>query len=350
MSDENSGCTVVLALAGIAVGIYLISKLFAIIIVGVGIIAKFFVYLGYNFIFFTDNLILIDAINPIIVWGIIGLLIGATVGIIIATKKYKLSKNLILYPITVFVLFLSIMGFVNRPWQYNKANYTSNINNANGSPSAPIKNSNSTEIQQPVVKQKKLPQSTSSKSARVIVDDFLALKVAPNINSKRILKINKNEVVNIISKTSTCETIENIYGCWYKIMYNGTEGYGFGGYLSVEESMLGNQSIVDEYIGTIGEKEFRLLIEKVDGENVEGFNITGTNKRPIKGRIEKKWTKPNKVGGDFTIFNLILKEPGDDKWDGEFDIDLWISDQERKGEGIWKSFNGKLDHDIKIKG
>ncbi len=116
-----------------------------------------------------------------------------------------------------------------------------------------------------------------------------------------------------------------------------------------ESSMTENQFIIDTYLGTIGNKDFKLFIEKVDGESVEGYNVTGTNRRPIKGRIVNKWTEPTGLGGNYTIFKLILTEPGDDKWDGEFNIDLWISDIGRHGKGNWKSFNGKLERNINIK-
>jgi len=116
-----------------------------------------------------------------------------------------------------------------------------------------------------------------------------------------------------------------------------------------QSSVAENQFIVDTYLGTIGNKDFKLFIEKVEGENVEGYNVTGTNKRPVKGKIVNKWTEPTGLGGDYTVFKLILTEPGDDKWDGEFNIDLYISDQGRSGKGSWKSFNGKLEHNIVIK-
>lgn len=116
-----------------------------------------------------------------------------------------------------------------------------------------------------------------------------------------------------------------------------------------QSSMIENQFIIDTYLGSIGNKDFKLFIEKVDGENVEGYNVTGINRRPVKGRIVNKWTEPTGLGGDYTVFKLILTEPGDDKWDGEFNIDLYISDQGRSGKGSWKSFNGKLEHNIVIK-
>ena len=116
-----------------------------------------------------------------------------------------------------------------------------------------------------------------------------------------------------------------------------------------QASMIENRSIVDTYLGTIGGKDFKLFIEKVEGDNVEGYNVTGTKSRPVKGRIVNKSSKPTGLGGSFTIFKVILTEPGDDNWDGEFTIDLWISDIGRHGEGNWKSFNGKLEHIITIK-
>ena len=115
-----------------------------------------------------------------------------------------------------------------------------------------------------------------------------------------------------------------------------------------QSSMIKNQFIVDTYLGTIGNKNFKLFIEKVEGENVEGYNVTGTNRRPVKGRIVNKWAERTGLGGEYTVFKLILTEPGDDKWDGEFNIELYISDQGRSGKGSWKSFNGKLEHNIVI--
>jgi|CZKF01.1.fsa_nt_gi hypothetical protein len=114
-------------------------------------------------------------------------------------------------------------------------------------------------------------------------------------------------------------------------------------------SMIKNQFIADTYLGTIGNKDLKLFIEKVDGDNVEGYDVSGSVRRAVKGRIVNKWTKPTGLGGNYTVFKLVLTEPGDEKWDGEFNIDLSISDIDRHGEGSWKSFNGKLEHNISIK-
>ena len=117
----------------------------------------------------------------------------------------------------------------------------------------------------------------------------------------------------------------------------------------IQSTMIENQIIVDTYIGTIGIKDFKLCIEKVDSVNVEGYNVTGKNKRPVKGRIVDIRTEANELGGNYAIFKINLTEPGDDKWDGEFNIELWISDNDRHGNGSWKSYNGKLERQIVIK-
>lgn len=110
-----------------------------------------------------------------------------------------------------------------------------------------------------------------------------------------------------------------------------------------------NKFLEDSYIGKIGNKDFKLFIENINGDRITGYNVTGTNKRPIKGKVVNKWTKKGTLGENQTVFKLILSEPGDDKWDGEFNIELTISDATRYGNGTWSSYNGKLNRNITIK-
>lgn len=113
--------------------------------------------------------------------------------------------------------------------------------------------------------------------------------------------------------------------------------------------MIENQFLVDTYLGTIGDKDFKLFLEKVNGERVEGHDVAGTNRRPVTGRIVSKRLEPTGLGKHYTVFKLILTEPGDDEWDGEFNLDLWISDVGRHGEGRWTSFNGRLDRTVTLR-
>ena len=118
--------------------------------------------------------------------------------------------------------------------------------------------------------------------------------------------------------------------------------------VSVAPSVIDNQFLVDTYLGTIGDKDFKLFIETVKGDRVEGHDVAGTNRRPVSGRVVSKRVEPTGLGGHYTVFKLILTEPGDDKWDGEFNLDLWISDIGRHGEGSWKAFNGQLERSVRI--
>lgn len=78
-------------------------------------LSKTFVYLGFNLFLVTDNLLKFESANPVILWGLLGLLIGSIFGVMIAIKRYKLSKTLILYPLSITVLAIVILSFINKP-------------------------------------------------------------------------------------------------------------------------------------------------------------------------------------------------------------------------------------------
>ena len=113
-----------------------------------------------------------------------------------------------------------------------------------------------------------------------------------------------------------------------------------------QSTMIENQFIVDTNVGTIGDKNFKLFIEKVDMESVEGYNVTGSNSRPVKGRIVNKWTEPTGLSGNYTIFKLILTEPGDDKWEGElistFGYQIKVDMVKEVGNLLMENLNAKL--------
>lgn len=78
-------------------------------------LTKAFVYLGFNVFLFTDNLLKFESVNPIVLWGVLGLLMGSIFGVIIAIKKYRLSKVLVVYPLSITILAIVILSFVNKP-------------------------------------------------------------------------------------------------------------------------------------------------------------------------------------------------------------------------------------------
>src|SRR5436190_10633626 len=77
-------------------------------------LSKTFVWLGFNLFLFTDSLFKLESANPLLLWGLLGLFIGSIFGVIVAVKKYKLSKILILYPSTVTLLIIILFYFINR--------------------------------------------------------------------------------------------------------------------------------------------------------------------------------------------------------------------------------------------
>jgi len=120
----------------------------------------------------------------------------------------------------------------------------------------------------------------------------------------------------------------------------------------VNETWTTEHSLVfGSYTGTIGEKRFTLKFESVSGNKVKGYNVTGNNRRPVEGVFtETHGSFDNDGNGKdmvvTNIYDLILKEPGTDKWDGEFKLRIELCDWFDEGKGTWKSYNGKLNRTI----
>ena len=68
--------------------------------------------------------------------------------------------------------------------------------------------------------------------------------------------------------------------------------------------------------GEMNGKALTVVIEKVDGNNVTGYNILGSNRRDLTGTFtEGIWDQTCSEA-----FEATLSEPGDDEWDGVFTI------------------------------
>jgi len=55
------------------------------------------------------------------------------------------------------------------------------------------------------------------------------IRNAPNRNSEVIAIVNMGEIVEILEKINITETINDVWGYWYKIKYKNVTGYTFGG-------------------------------------------------------------------------------------------------------------------------
>lgn len=74
------------------------------------------------------------------------------------------------------------------------------------------------------------------------------------------------------------------------------------------------------------ENKITISIEEITGEEVKGHSIVAGNYRPFNGVISESDSE----------FTLNLKEPGDDKYDGSFQITMKKNQKNLKGK--WKAF------------
>ncbi len=82
------------------------------------------------------------------------------------------------------------------------------------------------------------PTTSSNNSntitARIIAKDGLHLRNQPNSNGMVLLIVPYNETVSILDENGNNETISGQTANWYKVNYNGTEGWLWSGYLQQE--------------------------------------------------------------------------------------------------------------------
>ncbi|HZG24316.1 MAG TPA: hypothetical protein VEZ17_07045, partial [Chitinophagaceae bacterium] len=112
MKKGRSGRQILLIVIGIFLALYVLYHLLI-------WCAKASVYLGYNLFFYLDNLFTITPLNPLISWGIFGFFLGIIFGVLIAIKKYRLSKRLVFFPLAFFVVLLATMALINQPANYS---------------------------------------------------------------------------------------------------------------------------------------------------------------------------------------------------------------------------------------
>lgn len=78
------------------------------------------------------------------------------------------------------------------------------------------------------------PYQYSGQTARVISTKGLNLRDQPSSKGKILQTIRHNEIVGIIDTNGYSETISGKTANWYKINYEGTVGWLWGGYLQIQ--------------------------------------------------------------------------------------------------------------------
>ncbi len=158
------------------------------------------------------------------------------------------------------------------------------------------------------------------------------------------------DLVNyVVNGTSQFESVETQYR-EEEVIEHSEQGYS---------SMVGSEAVMlGEWKGTMDDKKITIVIENVNGNKISGYNMVGTNKRPIQGTFTPGYWAVTCSSS----FDAVLNEPGDDKWDGVFTISfVGYQDEDETDEGdldcvgplkgveaqgTWKSNNGKLNREI----
>jgi hypothetical protein len=116
--------------------------------------------------------------------------------------------------------------------------------------------------------------------------------------------------------------------------------------------------MIGTWKGNLGGKSVTVVIEKINNNTITGYNVIGTNKRGLKGTFSKgNWDESCSIA-----YDVVLAEPGDDKWDGVYKIKFIGYNAKETADGIecvgkfigaeangtWKSNNGKLKKELQL--
>lgn len=112
--------------------------------------------------------------------------------------------------------------------------------------------------------------------------------------------------------------------------------------------------------GEMSGKDLTIVIEKIDGNEIFGYNTLGDNRRELTGTFtDGDWDQSCSKA-----YEATLNEPGDDEWDGVFTIKFVGYEDEKENEdggldcdgnlkgseamGDWKPNNGKAAKDFQL--
>lgn len=71
-------------------------------------------------------------------------------------------------------------------------------------------------------------------------------------------------------------------------------------------------NLIGSYVGPFGDNKITLLITRISNDTIEGRSVVGGNDRPYSGTIKLLDNK----------YDIVAKEPGDDKYDGVFHFSI----------------------------
>lgn len=123
--------------------------------------------------------------------------------------------------------------------------------------------------------------------------------------------------------------------------FNGTYSRSQGSIAPAEKANPANPHdfLKGTWTGKHGEKSLTLHINKITNGKASGYNQVDETSRNVNGEIIEKSS---------TSYEVILREPGDHKWDGVFTLFFQKNDGMWQGSGSWKANNGKLSRNVTL--
>ena len=110
------------------------------------------------------------------------------------------------------------------------------------------------------------------------------------------------------------------------------------------------EALLGTYKGKIGKAEFVLALQQESNGELTGYNLADGKRRPVLGKIESFNEDIDADGETWSVYNLVLEEPGDDDNDGKFRLEIKHTQKYVSGSGSWTSFSGSQQFDIAISG
>ncbi len=108
------------------------------------------------------------------------------------------------------------------------------------------------------------------------------------------------------------------------------------------------QMLLGTYKGKIGETELILVLQQESNGEIAGYKLSDSVRRPVTGRLESFNEDIDADGDTWSVFSVVLEEPGDDDNDGKFRLEIKHTQKYVSGSGSWASFSGTKQFDIAI--
>lgn len=159
-------------------------------------------FMGYNFFFFMDSLLTVRGAPPVLLWAILGGLIGLIPGTYIAIRKFKLKGVLVLVPLLALIFLLVLLGIINKP-----------LDQAGSFSASQKLQLNASEVQ----------------PAYGTLLYTLNVRQGPSTQYSKLFVLDSGSHVEILEKGHFTSNRQE----WFKVRFEGKEGYVNSSYVKV---------------------------------------------------------------------------------------------------------------------